>query len=258
MTYLFFSMKNELITVVGAVSTRKSAGTDLDPWWIMPEYFTVNGKVDVNFTGPAPVSTSIDLSAAKPTVELPGDARLTGNLFSSAAIGLRYGFPQGWKPAADGLDPFAQYHPEPKDAVARPSHDLLKACSRPILQLVDANPLPATDPATLSLLVADPACLHLTLPDMVNVDQVTSFASALAQFSDFGQVAGAGVLSDSGQSFVELKGKILDKTGKPGRAQVAFVTPHNKFLLFFFFTAADSSQIDILPNSGLIFEAEKK
>lgn len=249
--YAFFNWKGDLFTVIGRASTKRSAGIGNDPWWVMPEFFTYAPEkgLEINYHGAAASSApGLAASPAQLSVPLPTDGKLNGAIYSSAALALRYGIPKGWKPV-EGQDLFAQLHPQPSDAAARASHDLLKSCSAPILQLSDPS---SADAPNLSLLVADSACLHLPALDMNDMDQVQSVASTLAQFSDFGQVSGAGILSDSGSSFIELKGTLAGN-----RQQVVFVTSRGPRLLMFFFTAKDMGLIDILPNSGMTFDPIK-
>ncbi len=271
---LFLVRKQHLIRIVAVTNDAQTEA--FGKWFIKAirfEDFAAPPGAQA-YNGPTvPTSLVDDALTGKAGLKLPSDAKVEGDSWVSAALGLRYRLPKGWKPrSAATPDLFVRYHPLLLEGtIPQREQELLRACSRPLLEATaSANRAPGTpsseEPPSLTILAADATCLALPFPEVGDETSIGEFVSALALFQDFGEVRTTNYLIVAGRLFFDVRGLVSYRLSGSRftnrRAQAVYLTERpvaggGRQVLFWFFTAAHESEIPGFSKIGVEFLNEK-
>lgn len=267
---LYLVRKGHLIRIVAVTNAPHT--DEFSKWFIKAIRFQdyATPAAAQAYTGPTvPTSLVDDALTQKPGLKLPNDSRVEGDSWVSATLGMRYRFPKGWKPSPSATpDLFLRYHPPLfEGTVPNRGQEFLRACSRPLLQLIGpkntASGAPANEePPSLTLLAADESCLGVPPPAVTDQTSVAEFISALVLFPDCGAVRDTNYLMVAGTLLFDVRGLVAyHPSGSKfsvRRAQAVYITSRSvrgggNQVLFWFFTAAHDNEIPGFARNGIEF-----
>jgi len=267
---LFLERKGHLIRVVAVTNDTRT--DSFGKWFIKAIRFEDYAAPAVTqpYTGPTVPTHIVDNALAqKPGLKLPNDSLVEGDSWVSQTLGMRYRFPTGWKPSpAAAPDLFLRYHqPMFEGTIPNREQEFLRACARPVLQLIGPkNSLPGApaneEPPSLTLLAADEACLGVPYPSLSDQTSISEFISALVLFPDCGEVRSTTYLIVGGALFFDIRGLISYHPRSSEflvrRAQAVYLSQRpvaggGHQILFWFFTAAHESQIPGFAKNSVEF-----
>ena len=219
-----------------------------------------DGKVFVPpgdaYDGPTAPTWRVDAAITnKPGLGIPAGVVREG-VYQNADLGLQYEFPSGW----DLVQVDISREP-PQDERERREYELLHACSRTLLRVVQRGsgaPAQGARPSII-LRALDPGCLAMRTPSSVDdkktADEITA---ALELFSEFGEIKSSQLAFLGDKVFAIFHGII--GLLSPGEvlsnrmADTLFVTQHRQLLFMWYLMAPGSAELAAMPPSSITFD----
>jgi hypothetical protein len=224
------------------------------------QLITKEGKVFVPpgeaYDGPTAPTWRVDAAITnKPGLGIPAGEVREG-VYRNADLGLQYEFPSGWELVQVDIS-----REPPQDERERREYELLHACSRTLLRVVQRGSGAPTQGARPSIILRalDPGCLAMRTPSSVDDKKTADEITAnLELFSEFGEIKSRQLAFLGDKVFVIFHGIIGLRS--PGEvlsnrmADTLFVTQHRQMLFLWYLMAPGSADLAAIPASSITFD----